>query len=213
MTDIVAEIDNDNMTENNPRLTWVQQMNLSEGPEEWRTLALDETVMVSSWGRVKRKKPGKSKYSIVKLKPGKGDYVAIQIKKKSYRLHRLIAEAFELPNDDPENKVCVDHRNNIHYDNRLSNLRWCTVQENSQWAADMGLQTREINSIVIILDKENKTGTMYTTVTDLVKDYPNLRAEDIYAYFSGKRKHVQGYTFVRMDELIDKRRGSNGETL
>ena len=44
-------------------------------------------------------------------------------------VHRIICEAF-LPN--PENKPCVDHKNCVRSDNRLSNLRWVTYQENSE---------------------------------------------------------------------------------
>lgn len=48
-------------------------------------------------------------------------------KRKTYRLHRLIAEAF-IPN--PQNKQFIDHINTIKTDNRIENLRWVTRSEN-----------------------------------------------------------------------------------
>ncbi len=44
-------------------------------------------------------------------------------------IHRLIAIAF-IPN--PDNKPCVDHINTIIDDNRVENLRWVTMQENTR---------------------------------------------------------------------------------
>lgn len=44
------------------------------------------------------------------------------------RIHRLIAEAY-IPN--PENKQFIDHINAIRTDNRIENLRWCTLKENN----------------------------------------------------------------------------------
>lgn len=45
------------------------------------------------------------------------------------RLHRIIAELF-IPN--PENLPCIDHIDRNKYNNHVSNLRWCTYQENNQ---------------------------------------------------------------------------------
>lgn len=54
------------------------------------------------------------------------------------RLHRLLAEAF-IPNDDPENKTIVMHLDNNKGNNSLENLKWGTIQENTQQAYDDGL--------------------------------------------------------------------------
>lgn len=57
----------------------------------------------------------------------RGDYLRVQIMKKSYSVHRLIAEAFC---DNQDNKPFVDHKNRIKTDNRSVNLRFCTREEN-----------------------------------------------------------------------------------
>ena len=61
-------------------------------------------------------------------------YMAIIIKGKGYLIHRLLALYF-IYNDDEINKTVVNHINEDKTDNRIENLQWCTLQENSQHSA------------------------------------------------------------------------------
>ena len=58
--------------------------------------------------------------------------VNLKIGGKSYRkkVHRLVAEAFI---DNPNNYPCIDHINGIRDDNRVENLRYCTVKMNANY--------------------------------------------------------------------------------
>lgn len=58
----------------------------------------------------------------------KDGYKFIRLGNKRRRVHQLVAEAF-IPN--PENKPVVDHINTDPADNRVENLRWVTMTENS----------------------------------------------------------------------------------
>lgn len=52
-------------------------------------------------------------------------------KRKYYRVHRLIAQAF-LPN--PDNLSQINHKNGVKDDNTLDNLEWVTPKQNIQHA-------------------------------------------------------------------------------
>lgn len=58
-------------------------------------------------------------------------YKVVTLNKKKCYVHRIVAEQW-IKNDDPENKTVVDHINHIRTDNRISNLRWCSVSENNK---------------------------------------------------------------------------------
>lgn len=108
--------------------------------EEWRPVAGFEGIYeVSSSGKVRsldRYKQNHSKKQLVKgveLRPHDDTrgYLKVSLSKsgivKSYKIHRLVAEAF-IPNKF--NKGDVNHKNGRRKDNRVENLEWCTRSEN-----------------------------------------------------------------------------------
>jgi hypothetical protein len=93
--------------------------------EVWKNIDNADGFMVSNLGRILE--GDKILLPVI----NKGGYCLVSIKKnkkrKYYKLHRLVAEAF-IPN--PNNKPEVDHINTDKTDNRVENLRWVTHFEN-----------------------------------------------------------------------------------
>lgn len=55
---------------------------------------------------------------------------------KAFRVCRLVASTYLIPSND---KPVVNHINGIKSDDRVENLEWVTVQENTQHAWSLGL--------------------------------------------------------------------------
>lgn len=93
--------------------------------EEWRNSFIDG-IMVSNKGRVFSK--GARKLLTPQKKEG---YLTVPNERGRRRfVHRLVAEAF-IPRI--EGKNYIDHINEDKTDNRVENLRWCTLEENCNY--------------------------------------------------------------------------------
>lgn len=101
--------------------------------EEWRPIVGFEDYEVSNQGRVRslyyKQKRRILNLKLVSVSVGNHGYNVVNIKQKTFTVHRLLAKAFI---ENPDNLECVDHINRIRTDNRLENLRWVTKLENNR---------------------------------------------------------------------------------
>lgn len=71
----------------------------------------------------------------LKPAPDGGGYLKVVLcrdgKSFNKKIHRLVAEAF-VPNDDPETKDTVDHKDNDKLNNRADNLQWLSRGDNAR---------------------------------------------------------------------------------
>ena len=99
--------------------------------ELWKGIKeLNDEYLVSSLGRIYSNNCGR----LLTLKPHKTfGYVTLpigrKVGRKSFRVHRLVAEAF-IPN--LENKKEVNHKNKDKADNRVENLEWMSGYQNAK---------------------------------------------------------------------------------
>jgi hypothetical protein len=147
--------------------------------EIWKEIEkLKGRYMISNLGRVRCVKTN----NIRKLKKDKDGYHELVIRDgKSYvylKIHRVVAEAF-IPN--PDNLPVINHKNEVKWDNRSSNLEWCTVAYNNTYG------TRKEKSI------GGKAVLQYDLDGRLVAEYRSIRD-------AGKRNRIDPKSIYRWCE-------------
>lgn len=102
--------------------------------EVWKQIDGYPNYVVSNLGNVKNTNKDKQ----LKPKTHRDGYMCVTLYsngvRKMFQIHRLVSIAF-LPNI--ENHPIVNHKNGIKDDNRVENLEWCTVSQNTKHAFDV----------------------------------------------------------------------------
>lgn len=104
--------------------------------EEWRDIkGYEGKYQVSNLGRVKSLNYHRADISrILAVRKDKGGYLYLNLyknnKRKTYKVHRLVAEAFI---DNPNNYPQVNHKDEIRSNNIASNLEWCDSKYNNNY--------------------------------------------------------------------------------
>lgn len=113
-------------------------------PIEWKEW--DDTYEVSNMGTVRRKSDSK----LLKQYLQRSGYVTVFMHDCAYPLHRVVAHIFH-PQKESNGRYFVDHINTNRSDNRASNLRWASPQDNSN------NPTTKFNTALKRVQKSNPT--------------------------------------------------------
>jgi len=120
--------------------------------------------------------------------------------KKSYKIHRLIAETFlDLPNGKRSSIASskayqVDHIDMDRSNNKLSNLRWATQSENIRSSYAKNKDRKSCSEVLSKPIKCLNTGMVFQSVTLAAKSLGVDRA-NIFKVLRGKLSHAGGFKF------------------
>ena len=111
---------------------------------------------------------------------------------KNFKIHRLVAQSF-IPN--PENKLEVNHINEIKNDNRFFNLNWMTSLENNNHGTR---NFRLANSNNIEIDQYSLNGVYFIkrfkSITEAAS-FTNTDGGSISKALRGLLPHANFYTW------------------
>lgn len=145
------------------------------------------------------------KGTIMRLQNDKDGYKFVHlhlhgVEKRNIKIHRLVAKCF-IPN--PKNLPYINHKDFDRSNNKVSNLEWCTAQQNTVYSRKVG---RIRNWTAGKFGKDNKQSRlllMYDLQGNYIRSFFGAReaAEflgmktyvNIYMHLAGKRKNAYGH--------------------
>lgn len=172
------------------------------GTEIWRTAIYKgetyENYQVSNFGRIlslNYNHTGKSKL----LKPGDDGHGYLQVdffkdgKRKSCKVHRLVAETFLL---NPDNLPCINHKDEDKTNNLVENLEYCTYEYNNNYGSRNERAAKANTN-----GKQSKPVLQFSKTGEFIREYPStmeckrngFNEGNICSCCLGKRKSADGY--------------------
>lgn len=173
--------------------------------EQWKKIQGFENYSVSDLGRVRNDTTGK----IISIYHDKGNYSMVYLfdngKRKAFRVHQLVARMF-IPN--PNNYETVNHIDTNHDNNRVDNLEWLSVGENSRrfqleqiseeqrerrrnHCYKMYARAQEVNGKGI---KCKETGVVYPSISECSRQM-GIGSSSISRAVNGLIESTKGYHF------------------
>lgn len=171
--------------------------------EKWKSIkGFEGLYKISNYGNVKslffwdiNKRKYIIKERIIKPITDKDGYYIIGLyknkKRKTYKVHRLVAEAFIT---NPNNLPQINHKDENKLNNRVDNLEWCSVIYNLKYGTRIQRAGNKHKKVVNQYDKDGNFIKSYNSLTEASK-YVNGYITGISAVCNNKQKTAYGYVW------------------
>ncbi|AYV85565.1 MAG: DNA-directed RNA polymerase subunit 2 [Satyrvirus sp.] len=167
--------------------------------EIWKSFPVElfkDKYEVSNRGRIQNME---SKYILKPILRNGYHYCSLSTKGKnrSYRTHRIVAEAFVKNPDKKKNKI-VNHLDGNRLNNYYKNLEWTTIKGNNEHAAQNNL-TAKTERRVSQFDENNKLIKIHDTLSKASEE-TGVGAPRIVDVCKGRWKTAGGFIWKYTDE-------------
>jgi len=146
--------------------------------EDWRTIENYDNYEVSSFGRIRNKSTSRILINNIKSGYFHNSIFNNEKKRKTLKVHRLVAQAF-IPNLDT--KSDVNHKDKNKLNNNIENLEWMTRKENNMHRCD---------GIKIVCNKNKPVLRIDKISNNILEKYNSIELAGTWAFENGLTKTV-----------------------
>lgn len=164
--------------------------------ETWKdVVGYEGKYQVSNKGRV-RSLPveSRTKYfsgRVLSLFVDNVGYMAVNLSRKTYKVHRLVAVAFI---DNPNNYPCVNHKDENKTNNDVNNLEWCTYSYNNNYGTRNQRISQNEGRKIIQYDLNGNEVKRWNSIVDAARYYKVARTT-ICGCCAGRQHTSCGYVW------------------
>lgn len=121
-------------------------------------------------------------------------------KRKTYTIHRLVAENFL---ENPNNLPCVNHKDENTLNNNKDNLEWCTIEYNNNYGDRTKRATQKIRKKIIGVNMTNGNILLFDSSHNAERETNKyFRHGNIIKCCNGKSKHHKGYKWNYIEKGV-----------
>ena len=169
--------------------------------EIWKDIkGYEGFYQVSNIGRVRslpvRSKTKYFKGDILTTFTDKAGYICVNLSRKTYKVHRLVAIAFI---ENPNNYKCVNHKDECKTNNKASNLEWCTHKYNNNYGTRNERISQNSGRKVIQYGLDGSLIKVWDSIS-IASRYYGVKRWTICGCCAGRQKTSCGYIWRYSDE-------------
>ena len=162
--------------------------------EEWKEH--ESGLVVSNIGQIFIPKSGKHPEHFTYGYPDNKGYLRVMRNRKSYLVHRLVAELF-LPN--PDNLPQVNHKSEVKTQNSVGNLEWCDAKYNNSYGTRNERMSEAKSKPVLQFDKEDNFIKEWSSTQECGRN--GFHQGTVASCCRGERKTHKGYIWKYKKDL------------